>query len=176
MKGIVRVLLFITVTALLINTPVLTAETIKIGYVNLQRALNESEAGKNAKKQMEALIASKQKGINDKEKEIDRLKTELDRQKTVLSAEAKKKKEDTLEREMRDYQRLLRDSQEEVQKKEMELTSEIIRELRTVVSKIGKDEGYTMILEQAEGIMLYGSPAVDLTDKVIKIINETKKK
>ncbi len=174
-RRLVIVLLFVVVV-LLVNTPVLTAETIKIGYVNLQRALNESEAGKNAKKQMEDIIASKQKGINEKEKEIDRLKTEIDRQKAVLSAEAKKKKEDTLEREMRDYQRLLRDSQEEVQKKEMELTSEILRELRTVVNRIGKDEGYTMIFEHAEGIILYGSPSVDLTDRVIKIINETKKK
>lgn len=149
---------------------------VKIGYVDLQKALNDSQAGQKAKKVLTDLVAAKQKSVDDKASEIEKLKTELDRQATVLSPEAKKQKEERLERDLRDYQRMIRDTQEELQKKEADLTNSIIRDLREIVRKIGEEEGYTLILEQVEGIILYSSPSYDLTEKVLKRYDQTQKK
>ena len=70
------------------------AETMKIGYVDIRAALNESDTGKKAKIDLESLIKTKQTVIDEKGKAIEKLKADVEKQASVLSAEAKKAKED----------------------------------------------------------------------------------
>jgi Skp family chaperone for outer membrane proteins len=44
-----------------------------------------------------------------------------------------------------------------------------------VIQKLGADEGYTLILEKNEAIVLYASKVIDLTDRVIKLYDTQKK-
>jgi len=152
------------------------ADVVKIGYVDLRVALNESEAGKKAKIELESLIKTKQSSIEEKGKSIEKLKGDFEKQASVLSADARKSKEEEIERLVRDYQRLVQDSQNEVKKKEGEITGGILKELRDVVDKIGQEEGYSLILENVEGIILYSRKDLDITDRVIKNYNDWKAK
>ena len=162
--------------ALTLMVQIANAESQKIGVVDLIRALNESNSGKEAKKELEGLIKTKQAAIDDKGKEIERLKTDLDKQASVLSPDARKAKEDDLERLLREYQRLVGDAQNDVKKREGEYTGEIVKELRAMIENIGTDEGYTMIIENAEGVILFSRKDMDLTDMLIKKFNEKKAK
>lgn len=152
------------------------AENIKIGSVDLVKALNESDAGKKAKADLEFLIKTKQSSLDEKGKTIEKLKGEIDKQASVLSADARKTKEEELERLIREYQRLVTDSQNEVKKKEGEITGDILKELREIIGKMGSDEGYTIVLESGEGMILYAKKDIDMTDSVIKKHNEMKAK
>jgi outer membrane protein len=152
------------------------AENIKIGSVDLIKALNESDAGKKAKTDLEFLIKSKQSSLDEKGKAIEKKKNDIEKQASVLSPEARKSKEEELEREIRDYQRLVSDSQNEVKKKEGEITNDILKELRTIIEKLGAEDGYTVILEGSEGQILYAKKEIDLTATVIKKHNELKAK
>ncbi|NJD56996.1 MAG: OmpH family outer membrane protein [Nitrospirae bacterium] len=168
----------VVILLLVTGTSALAAEisTVKIGYVDLVKALNESESGKKAKTDLEFLIKTKQTSIDEKGKAIEKAKADLEKQASVLSAEARKTKEEEMERLLRDYQRLVADSQNEVKKKESELTSDILKDLRAIVQKIGDDDGYTLILESAEGQILYAKKESDLTEVVMKKYNELKAK
>lgn len=148
------------------------AAEVKIGVVDLMKALNESESGKKAKSELESLIKSKQSTLDEKGREIEKLKNELDKQASVLSADAKKTKEDDLERLLREYQRLVSDSQADVKKKETELTGDILKELRVIIDKLGQEGGYTIVIENADGIILFSKKEINLTDAVIKKFNE----
>jgi outer membrane protein len=150
--------------------------TVRIGYVDLVKALNESESGKKAKADLEFLIKTKQTTIDEKGKAIEKAKADIEKQSSVLSPDARKTKEEEMERLLRDYQRLVADSQNEVKKKESELTGDILKDLRAIVQKIGEDEGYTLILESAEGQILYAKKESDLTETVMKKYNESKAK
>lgn len=152
------------------------AEITKIGIIDLAKALNESEAGKKAKTDLESLIKAKQSIIEEKAKKAESLKSELEKQAALISAEAKKAKEEELERALRDYQRTVSDAQAEVQKKEGELTNEILKELRNIINSFAQEEGYSIVLEKAEGVVLYSSTNLDITDRVIRKYNETKAK
>ncbi len=152
------------------------ADSVKFGVVDLIKALNESEQGKKAKTDLEALIKTKQVSIDEKGKEIEKLKAGFEQQSSALSAEARKKKEDELEKLIREYQRIVTDSQNDVKKKETEFTSDILKDLRSIIEKIGQEGGYTMIIENAEGIVLYSKPEQNLTESVIKKYNESKTK
>jgi len=153
-----------------------SAENIKIGSVDLVKALNDSDAGKKAKTDLEFLIKSKQASLDEKGKNIEKIKSEIDKQSSVLSADARKSKEEELEKMIRDYQRLVSDSQNEIKKKEGDLTAEIIKELRGIIEKIGSDEGYTLILEGGEGQILFAKKEIDITETVLKKHNELKAK
>lgn len=165
--------LFLVVLSLFIASHAY-AENIKIGSVDLIKALNESDSGKKAKTDLESLIKAKQSALDEKGKTIEKLKSDIEKQSSVLSAEARKAKEEELEKMIRDYQRLVADSQNEVKKKEGEFTNDIIKELRAIIEKIGAEEGYTIILEGSDGQILYKKSEIDLTDVVIKKHNEMK--
>ncbi len=168
---------FIAVALLLVAGIFATAgasENIKLGALDLMRTINESDAGKKAKSDLEALIKSKQSAIDEKGKNIEKLRADLEKQSALLSSDAKKVKEEEIERLIRDYQRTVSDSQEEVKKKEGELTSEIIRELRELISKVGQEEKYSLILEMSEGGVLYADKSIDITEVMMKKYNEAK--
>jgi outer membrane protein len=167
---------WVFVCAVLVGRPASAADVQKIGYVDLRVALNESETGKKAKGELEAIVRSKQSSIEEKGKSIEKLKAELEKQGSVLSAEARKAKEEEIERQMRDYQRLLQDSQNEIKKKEEKLTGTILRELRGIIVRIGEEEGYSLILENFEGLILFASKDMDITSKVVKRYNEMQSK
>ncbi len=148
------------------------AADLKIGYVDLQRALNESEGGRKAKADLDTIIKAKQVAIDAKGQEIERLKEELDKQSALLSDDAKKARQEELDRKMRSFQRFVQDAQAEVKKKESEFTKEILESLRGIIEAIGKEGGYALILEKVEGFVLYADSAHDLTDEVIKRYND----
>jgi outer membrane protein len=148
---------------------------MKVGIVDMMKVLNESDSGKKAKTDLETLIKSKQSVLDERGKEIEKLKADLEKQSSVLSADAKKSKEEDLEKLMREYQRLVTDSQNEVKKRESELTADILKEIRVIVDKMGEEGGYTIILENADGLVLYSKKDINLTDVVIKKYNESSK-
>lgn len=171
--------LIVAITGLFILSSVMfskafAAETLKVGIVDLFRALNESEAGKKATTELEALIKSKQAALEEKGKKIESMKADLEKQAAVLSAEAKKAKEEEIERLIRDYQRLMSDSQAEVKKREGELTEAILKELRQLINTIAQEQGYSLILERAEGLVLYVDKSINITDSLIKKYNDSK--
>ena len=172
MKKVMCLLLFVL---LCVPASLLAAEALKIGCIDFQRVLNESDAGKKAKADLETLVKSKQSTIDEKGKTIEKMKGDLEKQASVLSADAKKSKEEELEKNLREYQRLVQDSQTEVKKKELELTDAIIKDMRKIVEKIGEDEGYTLIMERTGGMVLYSKKDIDITDAVIKKYNQSKK-
>jgi len=158
----------------LVVTPVPSqaADVVKFGSIDVQKVLNESEAGRKAKTDLEGLIKTKQTTIDEKGKAIEKLKADIEKQASVLSADARKSKEEELEKSVREYQRLVQDSQAEIKKKEAELTETILKDIKDLVEKTGEKEGYALILEK--GMVLYSNKGIDITDTILKKYDELK--
>jgi outer membrane protein len=150
-------------------------EEIKIGYVDLNKALNESEAGKRATKILEDMVNNKKSILSQKEKELKSLDEEIKKQSSILTPESIKSKTEEFNRLYKDYQRLVKDFQEEIQKKEAEFTRQIQNDLLEIIRKIGEEESYTIILEVNASGVLYAKKKIDLTEKLIKKYNEISK-
>ena len=148
------------------------AEPLKIAYVDLQKALNLSEAGKAAKKQMILEVDRMRKNFAGKQKELEKLKDDLEKRGTVLSEAAREEKGRDYQAKVRDLQRMERDYQEELQRKDRELTESILKRLEVVVKKMGEDGKYTLILERNQAGIIYIADVLDLTDELIKIFDQ----
>ncbi|MEF9437665.1 MAG: OmpH family outer membrane protein [Candidatus Mariimomonas ferrooxydans] len=148
---------------------------LKIGYVDFNKALNESDVGMKAVKKVEDIANSKKTIIKGKETEMDKLREELEKQVAVLTPESKKEKEDQLNKLYREYQRMLKDFNEEIQKKQADLSKEIQKALLDVIQEIGKEEGYSVVFEKGVSGILFSKDEYDVTDKVVKKYNEMTK-
>ncbi len=171
-KSIILVLLLIISYNFLVSTFSYAAESTKIGYIDLQRIVYESEEGKKAKSELDALIKSKQAVVDEKRQNLEKLKSELEKQASVLSPEARKAKQDEIEKLEREYLRFAQDSETELRKKDAELKERIVKEIFELMDKIGKEEGYTLILDRS--MVIYGNKEIDITNTVIKKYNESK--
>ena len=150
------------------------AAEMKIGYVDIQRALNESEAGKEAKVVMEAEYKTIQTEIVQREGELQTLQETLQRQGMMLSEKGRKEKEREYQNRLKEYKRWREDRLGGLKQKERDFTKATLMGLATVVKKLGEDEKFTVILEKGQA--LYISGTTDLTDRVITIFNSTNKK
>jgi len=148
---------------------------IKIACVDVQRVINECNAGKEAKKALTKEAEKIQNLIFDKQKELQDMKDSLDKQGALLKPDAKAAKEKELQAKVRDYQRWGEDVQNEMNQKRMEMEKTILIALQKVIQKLGADEGYTLILEKNESIVLFASKPTDITDQVTKAFDAQKK-
>ena len=148
---------------------------VKIAYVDIQKAVNESNAGKEAKKVIGRELEKFQKQIADKQKELQQLKETFEKQAPMLNPEARATKEKEYQAKVRDFQRWGEDSQNEINQKRIEMEKNISIGLLKVIQKLGSDDGYMLILEKNENIVLFVSKAIDITDRVIKLFDAQKK-
>ncbi len=160
---------------LLVAAPAAAAE-LKIGYIDLQKALNQSDAGKAAKSQIGEKVKKFQATIEGRQKELKKLNDEMEKQKMMLSAEAKAEKERDYQQKVKEFQRFAKDAQEELQQQDAQYTRSILESLFKVVKDLGTKGGYTLILEKTESSVLYADDAINLTDEVIAAYNKVYKK
>ena len=149
--------------------------SLKIACVDIQRAINECNAGKEAKMALSKEVEKIQNLIFAKQKELQDMKESLDKQVSLLNPDARAAKEKEFQARYRDYQRWGEDVQNEMNQKKMEMERTVFIGLQKVIQKLGADEGYTLILEKNESIVLFASKLTDITDHVIKAFDAQRK-
>ncbi len=150
---------------------------LKIGSIDLGKAVFESDEGKKATKLLEEIINSKQTILLEKDDEIKKLKEDLDRQKksSSFNVDALNDKEDHLNKLIRDVQIMFTDFQKDVQKKETEFRTGIIKELKEIIHDYAEKEGYAIVFETGESGILYLLEKINITDEIIEKYNESSK-
>ena len=148
---------------------------IKIGCVDMQKAINMCNAGKEAKQALTKETEKFQRLIGEKQKELQEMKESLEKQGLLLNPEVRATREKELQNKFREFQRWGEDVQNELNQKRIEMEGNISRNLVKVAQEIGTREGYTVILEKNEKIVLFASKSTDVTDLVIKTCDAQKK-
>jgi len=159
------------ISALIFNAGVSSAEELKIGTIDMQRAIQTSETGKKAKSELEQAFNKKKKELQTEEATLKKLQEEFQKKQSALSESAKKEQQGKLQERFMKYQELLQKSQTEIQKKEQEMSEPIIHKIREKVAEIAKKKGYTLVLEKNENVVLFSLDKDDLTDEVMKAVN-----
>ena len=143
-------------------------EPVRIAYVDMQRALNESRAGKKALGELQRLMEERKTGLQKQKEALEKKKDELDKQALLLNKETRKSRENEVRTLERDYSRTLSDLKEEFGRRESEFTDGIRKDLLKVIEKIGKEGNFTLVLEKQYSAVLYAPATIDLTETLIK--------
>ncbi len=148
---------------------------MKIGSVDIQKAVNECHAGKEAKRALTKEVEKFQGLIAQKQKELQEMREALEKQGLMLNPEGRAAREKELQGRVRDFQRWGEDAQNEINQKRTEMEKSIYIGLQKLIQKLGVDGGYTVIVEKNESIVLFTSQSTDITDLVIKAYDSQKK-
>jgi outer membrane protein len=149
-------------------------ERVKIGYIDIQRVIAESQAGKRARDRFQAQIKKAEGDILKERQDIERLKSDLDKKGPLLKDDERRNLEADLQKRSVSLQRSMADYQQDLQAKNNEMMSDILKELEKIVNEVGKAEKFTLILERSQ--ILYSDQGIDITSKVIETYNSRAKK
>jgi len=154
------------------------SQDIKIAVVDVETLTLASDEGKVAAEKLKKKY-DEFSGIMDKaRKDIDDKETRLRTQTRVMSATAQAQltreiSEDKIvfDRKNQDYQRQMSDYQEE-------LLAPIADKSKTALQTFIKDKGYSIVVDlSAEmGNVVWANPANDITQDIVKVLNEEYKK
>jgi len=156
--GVLGIMLFLSGVA--------EAQGTKIGYIDLQRVIRDSKAGKVASASFESEVQNKVKIIESKQKQLESMRTEFFQNAQVMNDTTRLQKAEQIEKLEKELKRTWTDFRDDLQKREFELTQRIYKSLQGILANIGKSENYTIILEQSN--IVYGDPSADITQKVIR--------
>jgi outer membrane protein len=149
-------------------------DRVKIGFIDVQRAISESVAGKRARERFQAQVKKAEADLLKEKNELERLKGELDKKGPLLKDDERRNLEGDLQRRYVTYQRSMNDQQQDLRQKENEMTGDILKELEKIVNEVGKSEKFTLIMERSQ--ILYSDQGIDITNKVIEVYNSRAKK
>jgi outer membrane protein len=171
-----NVLLIAAFVAMLFAPYTSRSQTVNIVYVDIQRVMLESEKGRDAKKALTEEAEKLKKNLDAKQEELQKMKDTIEKQTATITPDARAEKEKQYQTKLKDYQRIYQDYQAELQQKDMELSQKILKDVEVIVRNLGEKEKYTFILEKNQAGILFATPAVDVTAKVISLYNESTKK
>lgn len=147
------------------------AEEVKIGYVDLQRAIGETDDGKKAKANLKKVFDQKQKELDEQQEELKKAIEDLDKKRTLLPADKLREKETELQGRMQKVQQVYVRHQQDLQAKEQEAMGKILERMNKIIGKIAITENFTMIMDKTQGGLVFAKPHLDLTNELIRRYN-----
>lgn len=146
------------------------AEGPRVAVIDINKILNDSEAGKAAKKKMEARYEELKKTIDVKQEEARKIKEEIDKQKVMLGKEKLKEKEDALQAKVNELRQLTQEGEQEMQTRQAELTRDVLKSVEAKVEVVAEADKLDLVLEKSAGVVHF-NPSMDISSKVLALVN-----
>ena len=145
----------------------------KMGIINIQRAILESDEGKKARDKREAEFAPKAKELEAKQAELERLQNQLREQERALSDEARANLVRQIETKTRDFNRSREDFNSDIQQAQRELFGKIGQKVKKFLDQYALQNGYHLVIDVSspQTPVAFASSTVDVTDDIIKLYN-----
>jgi outer membrane protein len=148
------------------------AAEVKIGVVDVPKAIQATKEGQKIKKELEEDYNKRKADLEKKAKDIQQMQTDFEKKSLVLSDEARQKKGQAIEEEKMHYMEARDKNLEDLRKKDHDLSQPMIKKLNDVISEIATKESYTAIFHKNDQNLVWTSPDIDITDKVIKALEK----
>ncbi len=149
-------------------------EKVKIGFIDIQRVIAESQAGKRAKDRFQAQVKKVEAELMKERQELERLRNDIDKKGPLLRDEERRNMEAEFQKRSIHLQRTMGDYQQDLRHRESEMMSDILKDLEVIVNEVGKADKFTLILERSQ--ILYSDQGIDITNRVIETYNSRIKK
>ena len=142
----------------------------KLAYVDVQRAIQETEEGKAARTRLKGEFEQRKSQIDKKSADLEKMQQEYEKQLPVLSDDAKRKKQEEFQKALLDARKSAGDLQEDMTRQEQQAMANILQRLQQVVAEIAERESLSFVMDK--GSLLYGPPAADITNEVVRRYND----
>jgi len=142
----------------------------KLAYVDLSKAFSEYEKTKGYDK-----VLTEKETVYDTErnKKVDEIKQFQDKM-NLLSDKEKEAKKPEFEAKVKTLQEYDRQKQTDLRKEQDTRMKEILKDIEDAVKQYAEKEGYTLVFN--DRVLVYQTKSMDITDKILEILNKGTKK
>jgi len=141
----------------------------KIGVVVLREVFKSYDKVKKQYDELQADVKKQQDEIDVMSKRIEDAKTEYEKQKESMSQQDRVEREAAIQKEFREYTSELQKRQGDVDAREEAIFKGAMPDIKEAVAKVGAEQAYHLVLDSKA--VLYSSPTIDMTQKVIDVLN-----
>ena len=146
-------------------------EATKIGYVDMQRALGETEDGRKAKADLKKVFDQKQKELDEQQENLKKAMDDLNKKRTLLPVEKVREKEGELQNEVQKVQQTFMRHQQDLAQREQEVTGRIFERMQRIIGRMASTEAFTMVFDRNQAGLVFAKPHLDLTNELIRRYN-----
>ena len=154
---------------LVIVSPNLFAQT-KLGYVKVDEVIRKANIAKQAEDRLKQEFAPRDNELKKMGAKLKNLAGKFDKEQSVMTNSDKQKVQREISNLEKEIQRKQRQAREDLTQRKNEELAAVVEKARAVIKKIAVEEKFDLILENS----VYASPNVDITQKVIKALNDQK--
>lgn len=145
------------------------AEDKRVAYVNINQVLEQAPQAIAANKRLEKEFEPRNSALNELRKEVRSLEDRLAREGMTMSESQLRKLEIDIRGRKREIKRAQEDFREDLNIRRNDELRKLQKRTYDAIVELAKKENYDMVLGD---VVIYASPAVDITDKVLKVLSE----
>jgi outer membrane protein len=146
------------------------AQELKIGYISLERLLRDSSPARAATQKLEAEFQKRDRELQEAGQRLKAAAERFDKDAPVLTDADRTRRQRELQDMDREFQRRQRELREDLNQRRNEELQALLQRAQQIVRQIAEQEKYDLIVQDA----VYFSPRVDITDKVLRALNNGK--
>jgi outer membrane protein len=141
----------------------------KIGYVNIERILRDSAPAVRAQKKIEAEFSKREQELQKQSDQLKHLQEQLEKNSVTMVEADRRNKEREFADLNKDFQKKQRDFREDLNQRRQEELAAVLERANRAVRQVAESEKYDMVFQEA----VWASPRIDITDKVIKALDDS---
>ena len=161
---------FLIINLFLIFFTLSYAEEQKIVYLNVDKIMQQSIAGKSIKKQLENLYIKNLEKFKKNDEILRNKEKKLIAQKNILSQEDFQKELSSLRKEIINFQKEQVKAREDINKLRIGATNKLISQLSPILQEYAKKNSVSLILQKKNIVM--GKKEIEITDEILEITNK----
>jgi len=146
------------------------ATELKVGYVNTQRIFRDAPAAQKAAKKLEGEFAKRDQDLQRMAKQLQGLQENLEKNSVTMAESDRRAKEREFGELSREFQRKQREFREDLNLRQNEENAAVIEKANRAIKQIAETDKFDLVLQD----VVWVSPRLDITDRVIKALAEGK--
>lgn len=153
----------------LLSANVVSAQGIKIGYVNAVKVIEEAPQGEAALKKLESEFGPRDKRLVSIQNDIRELEDDLEKNGLIMTDADRRAKERKILVMKRNLRRATQEFREDYNLRRNEELTVLQKIVKKAIVEIAKQEKYDLIVHEGT---IYASSKIDITDKVLEKLNK----
>ena len=145
------------------------AAELKIGYVQVDKILQEAPQTAESGKKLEREFSPRSQELDRTQKQIRDIEASLDKEGVTLSESERRNKERDVSNLKIEFQRKQRELREDINLRKNEELSVLQDRINKAVQTVSETDGYDLVVY---GGVAYASKKIDITDKVLKLLGK----
>lgn len=150
------------------------AQSSSIAIIDMQRVIDQSIIGKAARSNVEVEAKKSQAKIGQLKSEFEKGRADLEKQATLLSGSALDDRREQLVKRQRELERVAQDARDDLMRRNSAQIGRVVQEIDGIVKSLAQQRRYTFIFEKDQQTILYADQRLDITDEVIKTLDQKK--